>query len=131
MPESVAHAIEIIHDTSINEVEREDAIHYLARHLDPEVIGQLTQVLDDDDFGVRWAAAQALTFAGAEALVPILRLLIAKGGSPEVREAAQHALRNNIDPQVRQQAKPVLEALRGPGADMATPMAAYELLHSL
>lgn len=130
-PTSVPDAIRVIHDTALGEFEREEAIHYLAQHLEPQVVEALVQVLDDDDFGVRWAAAEALTYAGAAALAPILHLLVAKGGSSEAREAALHALRNNTDPEVREQAKPVLEALRGPGAAMATPTAAYQLLRTL
>lgn len=130
-PHNVPEAIDILEDRTASTTAREEAIHYLAENLTPEGVDRLAQALDDDQFGVRWAAARALAYAGDAALEPLLHVLIAKGGRPEVRDAAVHILRNSASPKVRDLGTNLVQALKGPAADIAGPQAAYELMRKL
>ena len=130
-PHNVPEAIEILEDVTASTPAREEAIHYLADNLTPEGVDCLAEALDDDQFGVRWAAARALSYAGDAAMEPLLRVLIAKGGSPEMRDAAVYVLRNSVSPKVREQGAELVVALRGPAADIAAPQTAYQLMRKL
>lgn len=82
--------------------------------------------LTDEDYGVRWAAADVLGHMGARAVPAILGVLSAGPPRAGVREAAYHAL-HQMAPEIQERLTPVLDALRGPGAADATPMAAFRL----
>jgi hypothetical protein len=84
--------------------------------------------LRDDDFGVRWAAATGLAFAGDAALVPLLQEIVAHGSDRDLRDAAHHALSQSASPQVRSETRELQGAMKGPSADIATPEAAFKLL---
>ncbi|MEA3334470.1 MAG: HEAT repeat domain-containing protein [Chloroflexota bacterium] len=124
-------ALAILRDSDRTDIEHETAIHALAGYTDDETIAVLVQTLHDDEFGVRWAAANALAYCGKAALLPVLRDLVAHGTGVNLREVAQVALSKNTDPGVREISKPVLAAMKGPAADLATSQAAYELLKEL
>lgn len=125
---NTTEALAVLQDTTRPEVERTAAIHYLAEDLCPACIDALAQTMADENFGVRWAASNALIYAGQAAFKPILRALVAHGTSAAVREAACHALCDNADPQVRAASQELLQAMKGAGADAAAPQAAYQLL---
>ena len=130
-PTSETEAFATIQDDSKGLLDREHAIHYLAKHMSPAAVEQLIPVLDSDEFSLRWAAADALRYAGNMALIPLLRKLVQSGSSFTVREVTHHALSKNISPTVREQAQEVLVAMKGPAADLATTQAAYQLLRKL
>lgn len=130
-PLTMSEAITITDDLTRSTLEREEAIHYLAENPTSEGVQHLVDAMEDEQFSIRWAAARALTYTGRAALAPVLRKLIAKGSSASLREVAHHALHKNVDPQVRASSRPVLEAMKGPAADLATPQAAYQLLREL
>lgn len=123
-------ALAVLQDTTRAEVERTAAIHFLAENHSPASIEALAQTLADEDFGVRWAASNALIHAGQAAFKPILHMLVAHGTSAAVRETACHALCENVDPQVRAASQELLQAMKGAGADVAAPQAAFQLLRS-
>lgn len=125
---NTTEALAVLQDTTRAEVERTAAIHVLAEDRSPASIEALAQTLADEDFGVRWAASNALIHAGQAAFKPILRMLVARGTSAAVRETACHALCDNVDPQVRAASQELLPAMKGAGADAAAPQAAFQLL---
>jgi HEAT repeat protein len=126
--QTTTEALAVLQDTTRAEVERTAAIHFLAEDRSPASIDTLAQTLADENFSVRWAASNALIYAGQSALKPILRMLVTHGTSAAAREAACHALCDNADPQVRAASQDLLAAMKGPGADAAAPQAAYQLL---
>jgi HEAT repeat protein len=128
--QTTTEALAVLQDTTRTEVERTAAIHFLAEDRSPASIDALAQTLADEDFGVRWAASNALIYAGQAAFEPILRVLVTHGTSAAVRETACHALCENTDPQVRAASQDLLQAMKGAGADAATPQAAFQLLRS-
>jgi HEAT repeat protein len=126
--QTTAEALAVLQDTSRAEVERSAAIHFLAEDHLPANVEVLAQTLTDEDFGVRWAASNALIYAGQAAFKPILRVLVAHGATASVREVACHALYDNVDPQVRAASQELLHAMKGAGADAATPQVAFQML---
>ena len=127
-PQTAVEAIATLEDLSRSTLDRETAIHFLYEHSSPEAIEALARTLRDDDFGVRWAAAKGLAHAGDAALVPLLREIISHGSDRDLREAAHHALSQNVSPQVRAETQDLQKAMKGPSADLATPEAAFKLL---
>ncbi len=128
MFQSVSEACEQVHNASLGVLQREDAVHYLGRNPTPEAIDCLVQALTADDFGVRWAAAVALAEQGDRALEPVLRALTQNSGNRALREGVYHIIYYNRDPAVRRRCEKLLNALKGPAADVAAMQVAYELL---
>jgi HEAT repeat protein len=95
------------------------------------MIGRLVQALRDNDFGVRWAAAEALAQLGPGILIPLLQALTDpdQAGDPRLRESSYHVLHRARDLPVP--VKTLMEALKGPGADIATIREAGRLLLQL
>jgi hypothetical protein len=127
--QTTTEALAVLQDTSRPEVERSAAVHFLAEDRSPASIEALAQMLTDEDFGVRWAASNALIYAGQAAFKPILRVLVAHGATTTVREAAGHALSRHADPQVRAASQELLQAMKGAGANVAAPQVAFQLLY--
>ena len=94
---------------------------------------RLTLALNDDDFGVHWEAAAALAELGAVAL-PELLLALANpklAASPRVREGAYHVLHYSSAPEVHNYAARLMEALKGPAADITTLIEANHWLEEI
>lgn len=127
-PQSTPEAIATAKDLKRPTIDREAAIHFLSQSGSPEAIDALVSTLHDDDFGVRWAAAKGLAFAGDAALEPLLREIIAHGSDRDLRDAAHHVLSQSVSPRVRSETQELQKALKGPSADIATPEAAFRLL---
>lgn len=130
-PQSEAEALALLENSSLSNLERKEAIHYLAENLNPPVVRKLVDTLEDHEFSIRWAAAKALAHAGEQAWTPVLRKLVAAGGDGRVREVAHHVLNKNASTRVQKESQNLLKAMKGPAADMATPQAAYELLREI
>jgi len=61
---SIKDAVKVAQDQSLTEFEREKALPYLETSDDPEAIKTLIAALEDDDHGVRFAAAEVLAAQG-------------------------------------------------------------------
>lgn len=119
--ESIEQAIAVLKDTSRRELERTAAASYLAEQGTPEAIDALISVLSDDDFGVRWAAAEGLAKLGAKAAPAVLRALLSPDADERLREAAHHIFKNNGDLLIRAEAQSLVKALETPvGVDDLT-----------
>ena len=70
---SVDQALAILDNNNLTTVEREMAGHYLRTHPDNKAISRLVKALQDDDSGVAWSAAEALSRECVGALVAIQR----------------------------------------------------------
>ena len=108
---SIEQAIAVLKDTSRRELERVTAVSYLEEVGTPEAIDALISVLDDDDYGVRWAAAEALAKLGAAAAPAVLRAILVPYSDDRFRESAHHIFKENSDPQIREAAQPLIHAL--------------------
>ncbi len=128
MIDSTAEAIALLQNTSLSEQEREHAVHFLRDHPTPEGIEALVTALEDDDAGVRWSAGAALAQLGDAAFPALLEKLAHKSNDTWLREAAHHVIHDNSSPRVRDESGDLMRALQGPGADIASMEAAYNLL---
>ena len=129
---SQAQALDLLDDGRERAALREAAIRYLKAYPTSTVIARLVQALQDDDVGVRWEASTVLAQLGEIALPEVLRALTdpKRVGDPRLRDSAYHILHSN------QAVVPVriidlLEALRGPAADIASLVEANRVLREL
>jgi len=128
---SVSEALQVASNQTTASQTREEAIDYLESHRTPEVIDALIALLETDDAGVRWKAADALAKMGKSALAPLLHALLDKSESRWLREGAAHIFHSNRDANVAKMTEGLRAAMKGPGASMATVTAAGELLVKL
>lgn len=127
---SEAQALEILDDTGQDMRHREAAARYLAAHPSPEIVGRLVQALQDNDFGVRWEAAVALSQLGNPALIEMLKALTdpKRVGDSRLRRGIYHALHYNQSLHLPVSMTRLMEALKGPAADIASMEEAGRLL---
>lgn len=92
----------------------------------------LIEALGDDDFDVRWVAAEGLITLGQRGLKPLLQTLIDGTDSASLFEGAHHVLDALADDErLRSLIVPVLEAMDGPSPDVDTIMQARAAIESL
>jgi hypothetical protein len=123
-------AIELLDNTNLNSLEREDAIRYLTYQASDQAIQRLVEALQDDDFGVRWEAAASLAKLGDRGLNEILRALVDpdRVGDPRLREGAYHMLHYNRTSKFPVPTKNLMLAIKGPAPDITTMEEAGKLL---
>ena len=104
------------------------ALGYLA---DPDSAPALVRALRDEEFGVRWLAAEGLIPLGFEGLEPLLRALIEHSDSAWLRQGAHHVLRVLSRRGFREVLQPVLAALEGLEPSLEVPLAAEDARDAL
>ncbi len=128
MFESTAQAIATLQDARLPENQRVDATHFLEADANSESIAALIAALRDNDHGVRWAAGTALASIGEPAVHLLLTALIGPDVDKVLRDGARHVLTDNKSAHVREAAVPLIKAMKGPEADVATMQEALKLL---
>lgn len=78
--------------TDSNGNARWQAAKALSQLHDPDTANDLMNAMEDDDFGVRWLAAEGLIAMGPASLGAVLQGLISCFGSIRMREGARHVL---------------------------------------
>lgn len=121
----------VIDNGGSSTLDREGAIHQLKEFPTPAVIDRLIRALEDDDSGVRWAAATTLIEFGAAAAAPLLRTLVEKNDSVWLREGAYRVFHDTHDATVQALTVDVVKALKGPAAGLMTTEAAVKALGKL
>ena len=111
MFESLKHAISVLNDPNEDSLKRVDAVRYLGESGTEEAIQTLVATLEDDDYGVRWAAADELAKLGDKAAQVVLRNLLDPNTSNRVFEMAVHIFKNNGDILIRTKAETLVKAL--------------------
>jgi HEAT repeat protein len=89
-PESIPALVDALksHDAQI----RLEAVSALGKIRDPKTASPLTDMLMDEETGVRWAAMESLINIGREALRPLLEKFIKDFESLWLREGVHHIL---------------------------------------
>lgn len=128
MFESTEQAVAVLKDSSLPELERADAAHFLQDHPTAEAIDALVAALTDVDHGVRWAAGSALAHIGEPAMPALLWALAQPNTSKVLRDGAHHVVTDNSSPRVVNLCQPLLQALKGPQAGIASMEAAISLM---
>jgi HEAT repeat protein len=123
-------ALKILDDPLQEPLEREAAARFLKTHPTQKVIRRLVQALQDDDFGVRWDAAEALAHLGEPALPELLKALTEpqRIGDSRLREGAYHTLHHMQTEYLPVSVHKLMETLKGPASDIAAFEEAHHLL---
>lgn len=111
MFESMEQAVAVLKDVGEDSLKRVDAVHYLGDLGTDEAIQVLVETMEDDDPGVRWAAADELAKLGAKAAPAVLRKLLDPEATPRVFEMAVHVFKDNSDLLLRSKAESLVKAL--------------------
>ena len=126
--ESTEQAVSLLKNERLDEMAREEGVHYLLEYPSEEGTLALVEALQDSDAGVRWSAGAALAQLGDRALVPILEALVKPTSDILLREGTRHVLHYSSSAKVRAETADLMQALKGPGADVTSMEAAGKLL---
>jgi len=110
---------------------RREAVRALSLIEDPEVAPVLVRTLEDEEFDIRWLAAEGLIELGARGLKPLLQALIDRGNSSLLLEGAHHVIHYMAKGGLRKHLGPVLASLEGIEPSVKAPVAAYHGLEML
>ena len=130
MIQTTEQAIAVIQNTRMSEAEREEGIHFVRETPSTQGIAVLVEALRDNDHGVRFAAAHALAYVGDAAMPTLLRALAQPDTDVVLRKGATIVISESTSPKVREQGQPLLAALKGSQAGIATMEAAIKLMPS-
>jgi HEAT repeat protein len=126
---AIVHLAKLTKDR--NEQVRWEAAKALGEIADPKAAPPLTCALEDEEFDVRWLAAEGLITLKSKGLPPLLRALLKRPQSVWLREGAHHVLHDLSRTSLRKQVKALMEALEGVEPEIEVPPAAQNLLDSL
>lgn len=126
----VEDALRVLEDITLDSAAHEEAVEFLYHMNEDEEIEQLVEALRNDDFGIRWEAADLLSLMGRRAFPAILEGLLdpVKAGDSRFRESIYHILHLNHDVLLKVDAAPLIQALKGPAADLNAMQEAHRLL---
>jgi HEAT repeat protein len=115
---------------------RWEAAKALVAIADPVAIPALIKTLEDNIFDIRWLASEALVTLGTDSVIPLLETLSRSSENLFLREEARHVLKyilrdNPAANELNTILKPVIDALNGSAAGVATPGAANTALEKL
>lgn len=88
--EAVPTLVDALSDS--RQLVKQEAINALEAIGDDAAAQGLVQALEDEDFGIRWLAAEALAHLGPAGLRPVLTALAHENGPSWIRDGAQHVL---------------------------------------
>ena len=102
----------------------------------PRAVQTLVNMLEDDDFSIRWLAAEGLIAAEQSSLQPLLATLVEKSDSIRLREGAHHVFNDFLHHRplglnVSKIIRPVLGALEDIEPSIEVPLAAKQALNAL
>jgi HEAT repeat protein len=123
------HLVELL--KSRESVLRWEAAKALEEIADPAAALPLVCALEDEEYDVRWLAAEGLIAIGQKALPPLLDALIEDAESLRLREGAHHVLRNVHKASLKSVVVPLIKALEDPDAEEKVPGATYDVLKVL
>ena len=128
---SLEQALDILDNQLLTVAEREAAARYFEVNPDLRAVPRLVLALQDEDFGVRWAASEALSQLGMAALEGVLRALVDpdRVGDPRLRESAYHML--HLGQPWPVPVKTLMASLKGPAPDLTSIEEAARLLRLL
>ncbi len=129
---AVPYLIQALEDSHAVECKRWESAKALSDLGDPSAAPALIDVLgQDEQFGIRWLAAEGLIAMGLNGLVPLLNALIQRSDSTWLREGAHHVLRTLAGRGLYVYVAPVLTALEDIEPAVEVPPAARAALDAL
>ena len=110
---------------------RWEAAKALSQMPGPVATDALVIALGDNNFDVRWLAAEGLIDRGREGLAPLMKALIEGSDSVVLRDGAHHVLFDLSHGSLREMVLPVLQALEDVEPSVEVPLKARALLRKL
>ena len=107
-----------------NTLTRWEAAKALGEIADPETAPVLVKALEDEEFDVRWLAAEGLIKMNINGLKPLIEALEHRGDSVLLREGAHHVFHDLAKGGLRKSLAPVLAALEALEPGEGVPWAA-------
>jgi hypothetical protein len=107
---------------------RREVVRALSEIEDPHVAPALIKTLEDEEFDIRWRAAEGLIGLGIKGLKLLLQALIEHGDSPLLLEGAHHVIHDMAKGGLRKYLGPVLTSLEGVEPAVKAPVAAFRAL---
>jgi hypothetical protein len=126
---AVPSLIETLKQTDDNV--RREAVRALCEIEDPQVAPALIKVLEDEEFDIRWLAAEGLIGLSMKGLKPLLQALIEHGGSPLLLKGAHHVIHYMAKGGLRKYLGPRLTSLKGVKPAVKAPITAFHALEML
>ena len=108
---TIEGATAILLDTNAKEIDRTQAAHFLGENGSETAATALVTALDDDDYGVHWAASEGLAQLGDAAMPALLSALVSSNCSPRIIDGAKHAFHTSVSQTVRTESKELLQAM--------------------
>jgi HEAT repeat protein len=113
---------------------RWEILKTLEQIADPQSAPHLIKVMEDDEFDIRWLAAEGLIRMGSDAIRPLLQALVDKSDSVFMREGAHHVLYAMGDDQLgdaRDQIRDLMHHLKRVSSDEDVPVLASRILQDM
>lgn len=110
---------------------RREAVKALCEIEDPRVAPALIKTLEDEEFDIRWLAAEGLIGLGINGLMALLQALKDDGNSPLLLEGAHHVIHYMAKGGLRKYLGAVLNSLEGVEPSVKAPNAAFHALEML
>jgi HEAT repeat protein len=114
-----------------NDNVRREAVRALIEIGGGEVAPALIKTLEDEEFDIRWLAAEGLIKLGMDGLKALLQALIDHGNSALLLEGAHHVIHYMAKGGLREHLGPVLGSLEGVEPAVKAPIAAFHALEKL
>ena len=108
-----------------------EAAKALSQIGDPDAAVALIETLEDDEFGLRWLAAEGLIYVGKPAGVPLLKALVHNPNSILLRKGAHHILFDMNRGDLDEILQPVMNALDKFVQNIEVPVEAEKALQKL
>jgi HEAT repeat protein len=126
---NVEDAIRTLENPSVSREIHEEALHYLASLDHCLRADGLVHALQSDDFGIRWEASIELTRLIPDSITAVLKALMDPDQvcNPRLRRGVVRMIENIHDPVIKDDFLPLLDALKGPAADITSMWEAYQL----
>ncbi len=131
MIETIEQATAVLQNEQATEKERVEAAHYLGQHGSEADAYVLVTALDDDDFGVHWAASAGLAQLGDAAMPALLKALVNSTCSSRTLEGAKHTFHTSSSQNVHAETKDLLQAMHGTTMNISTMQATSDLMQKL
>jgi HEAT repeat protein len=113
---------------------RWEIVKTLEQIADPQSAPYMIKLLEDEEFAIRWLAAEGLIRMGSDAIKPLLEALIHQSDSVFMREGAHHVLYALEDDQLvdaRSQIRDLMNHLKKVSSVEDVPILASRILQSM
>lgn len=130
MISTVMEALQALENVSAGSQKHLEAIRFLNGLDECFEVKNLVKALQNDDFSVRWEAADLLAKIGHSAIPQMLKALMdpERAGDPRLRNGVVRIIHKLEDHLLKKELSPLLAATKSSSADIETMRVAFQLL---